>query len=588
MPAAPIALPPPPPWLNRRSGWGLVMLGAIALSLYATGIGRPDATLVNPGGWGQFAEFWASSLRPDLSRDFLGVIARATLVTFAYAVCGTTLSVGLGLVGGVLSSQTWWQTMLPRAAAGGAWAAPAWLLIRGLLAVPRAIHELLWGLFFLNILGLNPLVAVLAIALPFGAIVSKVFAEIFDETPQEPLNALLGSGVSPLAAWLYGLLPQAFPDLLSYTTYRFECSLRSAAVLGVIGAGGLGYEILLSLQSLRYGQLWTGFYALVLLNGGVDWWSGWVRRRLGFTSRLDLNLAQTRFQSSQNSQAAKPDPHTANPWPLRLSWGAIALSIPLCFWGLGIDWTRLWSARTRRLLGDIAAAAVPPWPSPDEWATLLHLSGLTLVMSILAIALAGLGGVLLSFPAAQTFLLPGGWLRPLDDPATTQAPLAWLLLLATRLGLLLSRAVPAPIWALVCLFVLFPGILPGAIALGLHNLGILGRLMAEVNENLDDRPVRSLHALGASGGQAILYGVLPQNLGRFLAYTLYRWEVCMRETVIVGLVGAGGLGRRLTEQLSSFDYGGLLLTLGCFVALTFLVDLVSQQMRAVVGGRVDG
>lgn len=282
-----------------------------------------------------------------------------------------------------------------------------------------------------------------------------------------------------------------------------------------------------------------------------------------------------------------PTSQTANSWPLRLSWGAIALSIPLCFWGLGLDWGRLWSARTWRLLGDIAAATAPQWPSLTEWATLLHLSSLTLVISILAIALAGLGGILLSFPAAQTFLLPGGWLRPLDDPATTPAPLAWLLLLATRLGLLLSRAVPAPIWALVCLFVLFPGILPGAIALGLHNLGILGRLMAEVNENLDDRPVRSLYALGASGGQAILYGVLPQNLGRFLAYSLYRWEVCMRETVIVGLVGAGGLGRLLTEQLSSFDYSGLIITLTCFVALTFLVDLVSQQMRAVVGGRHD-
>ena len=106
--------------------------------------------------------------------------------------------------------------------------------------------------------------------------------------------------------------------------------------------------------------------------------------------------------------------------------------------------------------------------------------------------------------------------------------------------------------------------------------------MAEVNENVDDRPVRSLHALGASAPQVILYGVLPQNLGKFLAYILYRWEVCLRETAIVGFVGAGGLGRLMTEQLSSFDYGGLTLTLGCFVLLTFLVDFVSQQMRSAI------
>jgi phosphonate transport system permease protein len=131
----------------------------------------------------------------------------------------------------------------------------------------------------------------------------------------------------------------------------------------------------------------------------------------------------------------------------------------------------------------------------------------------------------------------------------------------------------------VFLFVMFPGILPGALALGVHNFGILGRLMAEVNENLDDRPVRALRALGASSGQMIGYGILPQNLPRFLAYMLYRWEVCLRETVIVGLVGAGGLGRLLTEQISSFDYGGVVITLGAFVVLTFGVDLISSRMR---------
>ena len=149
----------------------------------------------------------------------------------------------------------------------------------------------------------------------------------------------------------------------------------------------------------------------------------------------------------------------------------------------------------------------------------------------------------------------------------------------TRFVLLFVRAVPEPIWALIFLFVLFPGILPGAIALCLHNLGILGRLMAEVRENLDDRPLRSLKALGATDPQIFLYGVLPLTLPRFVAYILYRWEVCIRATVIVGLVGAGGLGRLLTEQLSSFDYKGVLTTLIVFIGLTFLVDLISASVR---------
>jgi phosphonate transport system permease protein len=182
--------------------------------------------------------------------------------------------------------------------------------------------------------------------------------------------------------------------------------------------------------------------------------------------------------------------------------------------------------------------------------------------------------MLLAFPSASTVLLSGDALNP-------GRPTAWAIAgrLLTRTILLMARAIPAPIWALVALFVLFPGILPGAIALGIHNLGILGRLKAETIENLDTRPLEALKAQGAPDSLVFLYGVLPLSLPRFLAYDLYRWEVCMRETVIVGLVGAGGLGRVLTEQLSSFDYRGTIVTLGGFLVLTFLVDAISAQVR---------
>lgn len=188
-------------------------------------------------------------------------------------------------------------------------------------------------------------------------------------------------------------------------------------------------------------------------------------------------------------------------------------------------------------------------------------------MSILAMTSAGLAGIFLSFLAARRDTEMG---RNLFIP------------LLTRFLLLFARAVPEPIWALIFLFVLFPGILPGAIALAIHNFGILGRLMAEVIENLDQRPLHSLTALGASNSQVFIYGVLPATIPRFLAYILYRWEVCIRATVIVALVGAGGLGRLLTEQLSNFDYQGLLTTLIIFIGLTFVVDVISTSVRRLL------
>jgi phosphonate transport system permease protein len=539
-----------PSLLNQRFVWGLVALGAIALSLYQAGLFQRD--WLNLGGLAQLGRFFQASVQPDLSLEFLRLTLDATVITLAYAVCGTCLSLLFGLVGGVVASEVWWQSVFP-----------------AVLAIPRAIHELIWGLFFVNIFGLDPLVAIVAIAIPYGAIVAKVFSEILDETPRQPLVALLNSGVAPLTAFAYSLLPQAFLDLLSYSFYRFECSIRSAAVLGIIGAGGLGYQILLSLQSLRYEQLWTLFYALFVLNGTVDFTSAVLRHRLGSPSRLDLNLRQASKLKRQRQ-----------PRDLRIMLAGVGalLLIPFCFWYVSADFTKLWSPRTVQLLAEIAQSSLPPNFDRAQLPQLLALSWQTLAMSILAIAAAGIGGILLSFPAAHNFFLPGGLLNPTQSTPSSRL-LAWGMLLLTRSFLLIARAVPAPIWALVALFVLFPGILPGAIALGLHNLGILGRLMAEVTENLDQRPLLALKAQGSSASLVFLYGVLPTTMTRFLAYILYRWEVCMRETVIVGLVGAGGLGRLLTEQLSSFDHSSVIVTLSSFVVLTFVVDGISGMMR---------
>ena len=516
--------------------------------------------IFNLGGLTQLKQFLLASLQPELNPELLKITVNATIVTLAYAVCGTFLSILLGLIGGILTSQIWWLTICPR----WQYRPIIWLTIRALLAIPRAIHEMLWGLFLVNIWGLDPLVAIVAIAIPFGAIVSKIFSEILDETSRQSLRALINSGVAPLTAFIYSLIPEAFLDLVSYSFYRFECSLRSAAVLGIIGAGGLGYQIFISLQSLRYQELWTFFYALIILNSLVDLSSAFLRRRLGCVSRLDLNLKKSARQKQINTIPASQ---------IITIFFAILALVSFCFWYIHPDFSKLWSINTALKFPD-------NFFDFDlhnlEWHNLFNLSLQTLSMSLIAITIAGIGGILLSFPSAHNFFLPGGIFNP--NKHHTFIPIISFSL--SRLILLFSRAIPAPIWALVTLFILFPGILPGAIALGLHNLGILGRLMAEVIENMEKPPLQALQAQGTPPASVFIYGVLPLTMPRFFSYTLYRWEVCMRETVIVGLVGAGGLGRLLTEQLSSFDYGGVLVTLSMFVLLTSIVDCLSATFRS--------
>ncbi|MBA3471357.1 MAG: ABC transporter permease subunit [Herpetosiphonaceae bacterium] len=553
---------------SQRRWYGLLFGGLLIWALLTAGIGVDD--LINERGWPLTARFLRASLHPDLSAPFLLLALESTLTTLAYAVCGSVVSLGLGLVGGLLASEVWWQTW-----AGAA--APRWRIrgplvaIRTLIAVPRAIHEIIWGLLLINIIGLDPLVAVLALGLPFGAVTAKVFADILDETPRDSLDALRNSGVPPLKALVYSLYPQALPDLISYTFYRFECAIRAVTVLGLIGAGGLGYQILLSLQSLRYEQMWTFLLALILLSGLIDVWGTFVRRQYDLANRIDLNTAQ--LSGCQPRRPRRP----ASSRLMRGSILGVAGLIPWAFWYIDADWSKLVSPRTWRLLSGVARDAWPPLIDAPFLGQLGRSMSQTLAMSILAMSFAGAVGLLLSFGAARNLVLPGGVLD-----STVQRGRGWwrwLIYGSSRGVLLLCRAISEPIWALLVLFVVFPGILPGALGLGIYNLGIVGRLMAEVAENTDPRPLQALQAQGVARPQIFLYGVLPTTLPKSAAYVLYRWEVCIRATVVVGLVGAGGLGRLLTEQLSSLDYHRVTTTLLAFIALTLAVDAVSSAAR---------
>jgi phosphonate transport system permease protein len=371
----PVGTPPlpRPSLLNKRTLWGLLTLAAIGWSLAQVGLFQKE--IVNTGGWNQMVRFLQATLHPEVSPQFLALTFKAAIVTLAYAVWGTVLSVLFGLIGGILASEVWWQSVFPARGGNERQGRSYWLSIRALLAIPRAIHEIIWGLFFVNIFGLDPLTAIMAIAIPYGAIVAKVFSEILDETPRQPLLALLHSGVSPLKAFAYALLPQAFPDLLSYTFYRFECSIRAAAILGIIGAGGLGFEILLSLQALHYDQLWTLFYALFILNGLVDYWSALLRRRFSHTNRLDLEQKQITLTASSTP---RKNPTYRHDTVVKGSLLLTGLLLPFSFWYIQPDLSKLWSPRTMQLLGGVMRDSFPPRFATDQLSTLISLSGQTL------------------------------------------------------------------------------------------------------------------------------------------------------------------------------------------------------------------
>ena len=256
-------------FLESRGLLTLLLFGALAWSLWEVGWTGP---LIHTGGGGAVLEFFRSLFNPDLSPTFLKLTLVASWYTVAYAVAGTTLAITLGLPLGVVASGVLARSPVTR-----------WSIVlgtRGFLAAIRSVHELVWAWLFVAAIGLSPMAAILALAIPYGGILGRIYSEILTDVPERPLQALRISGASEVKVLMYGRLAMALPDMLSYTFYRFECAIRAAAIMSFVGIAGLGYQIQLSLDDLLYGQVWTLLTFLVLLILVVDVWSTVVRRRL--------------------------------------------------------------------------------------------------------------------------------------------------------------------------------------------------------------------------------------------------------------------------------------------------------------------
>ena len=208
---------------------------------------------------------------------------------------------------------------------------------------------------------------------------------------------------------------------------------------------------------------------------------------------------------------------------------------------------------------------------PDQWAETGKLAYKTLAMSVLAMGIAGVGVLLTFLPAARNVAS--------GDLGGSRSPLWKGLYVGVRALFIVSRGIPELIMAMIVVFFFSPGLLPGAIALGIHNYGILGKLSAEVVENLDPRPARALRTAGAGKFQVLAYAILPQALPQFLTYLLYRWEVVIRTTIVVGFVSAGGLGREFRLDMSFFRYTEVALLLMWYLVLVAFVDLASMYLR---------
>ncbi|MDQ2924195.1 MAG: ABC transporter permease subunit [Acidobacteriota bacterium] len=512
--------------------------------------------LVSHQTWASITDLLVRLFPPDLSFDFLKIALHATLTTAATAVVATVISASLAIPLGVLASGRLWRTGIAEDQGGHSILKTlSWLTLHG-MGVIRSVPDLVWALLFVAGLGLGPLPGTLALAISYTALLGRVYADIFDEASVKPLEALRGLGATRLQVLLFGILPQSRAMLTSYTLYSFECCVRSAAVLGFVGAGGLGYEISLSTRLFEFSQVLTLMGCFVLLLFLVDLLSRAVRARIvtrpeaGDAGGVFNGRLRRRFLIGASLLAA------------------LFASLPVA----GIRWANFTQSDTLHNLLRFARLLFRPEWSPAFLREVGLLALQTISISILGTVTGAMLGLMLAFPAtrlrgARHESLERSWLVRLRGEVTF-----WLARMVSNL----LRATPELVWVLICVIAVGFGPFAGSIALGLHTGGVLGKLFAETMEESPQEQVEAMLAFGATPFQCLFWALLPQSWPMMRRYILLRWDMNLRAATILGLVGGGGLGQALYNDVQLGDYSKVSTLIAAVIVLVVGSDWLSQ------------
>lgn len=543
---------PPLPWFLRWPGFVL----AAVLALAYHGAGGSLTALFSADARQAMAGFARGFFPPAHDAAFLSLMARPLLETVAIAFLGISLALVLALPLSFLAAA-------PEAfALGGDRHGPvrrgAWLGARLLLNLMRSIPELVWALIFVRALGIGPAAGVLAIGVGYAGVIGKVFGEIFESIPRGGVEGLAMAGAPPLRVFAFGTLPAAMPLMGSYALYRFDCALRISALLGIVGAGGLGQQIELSMKMFAYDEVAAQVVALFALVAGVDWIS---------------QVARGRLQRSQGLLPLGPHALAGRVLALLVWGGASGASA----WLLDVPFGELFSVASIESIGAFVRDMFPPELDARFLKSLAPVVWETLCISVLGTAIAAVAGLALAYPAAHR-LHAGGAERPEARNAWRGAVLA-MTAWGARGVANLGRSLPELLWAFVFIFAVGLGPFAGALALGVHTAGVLARLFTETLEEVPPGPVAALRDAGAGPMGATVFAGLPQAFPQLVAYTLYRWEVNIRASAVLGVVGAGGLGKELHVSLGLFQYHRTLALVGVILALVTIVDFASGWLR---------
>lgn len=248
--------------LLRQSFWGLLGVAVLVASVQKAEVDLQQFWERLP----QLATWLGRLWPPDFSE--LPAFVSAIWETLAIAIVGTVAAIVVALPLAVVVARN--ITPLPCLS----------VPLRGVLNLLRGIDTAIFALFFVSVVGLGPFAGVLGVACHTTGSMAKLYAEVLETIPPEPIEAIEASGADRIRTFAFAVLPEALPGLIGISLYLWEFNVRSSVILGIVGAGGIGYELLVSLKLLDFSRLTTILILILAMVSIIDAVSALLRQRL--------------------------------------------------------------------------------------------------------------------------------------------------------------------------------------------------------------------------------------------------------------------------------------------------------------------
>ncbi|MEU5884109.1 phosphonate ABC transporter, permease protein PhnE [Spirillospora sp. NPDC047279] len=440
-----------------------------------------------------------------------GDIAMLVLETLLIAVAGT----GLATLASVPLAFAAARTRPVRR-----WIGPAARLV---IVLTRAVPTLVFAILFVRAFGLGPLAGAIAVAVHSVGMIAKLLADTIEEADPVPAEAVRACGAREAQVAASNVLPRVFPALVAIVLYRLDINIRASAVLGVVGAGGIGVALQTALGSLDYRRAAGIICVIIVLILLLELLSVAIRRRSG---------------NDRTGPAALPAGERA---PYDVGWDrdrvlrfagmtAAAAVFLLSLWSLDFSPGRLGDAWP-----NVRGMLTGMWPPAFSGDVLMGVLE-SLLMALGAAAVGTLGGLVLALLTAAN-VTP--W-RPLSA--------------VVRALVVVIRGIPDLVYALLFVAALGLGPFAGFLALWISCTALAAKFFTDSLEVLDPVPHEALTSVGASRPQAFAGGIWPRFVPSFTGNGLFVADLALRESIVLGIVGAGGIGYLMQESIATLRY----------------------------------